>query len=141
MTLQLKNRFLMRFLYKFTNIIFLILAFILMSSCSVISSDLSCKYNHIDCNRFNYKSIDGFKASVMSHASEWDLMDPSSVLSNQIINKDLSINSLKDSELLIESNPDNMFVLGQYLLNNEKPREWLFISEQAFIKSWNQFSR
>jgi hypothetical protein len=141
MTLQLKNKFLMRLLYKFANIIFLFLVFILMSSCSFISSDLSCKYNEIDCYRFDYKSIDSFKASVKSHASEWGLMDPSSALSDQIINKELSIHSLKDSELLIKTNPRNMFVLGRYLLDNQKSREWLFVSEQAFIRSWNKLGR
>ena len=72
---------------------------------------------------------------------KWSLSDPSNALSVQILSKDLSINSIEDSEFLIESNPENMFVLGQYLIDNQKPREWLFVSEQAFIRSFNNLGR
>jgi len=127
--------------YKIRNIFFVILASILISSCSVISEDLSCKFTEIDCYRFDYTSIDHFRDSVEDHSLKWSLSDPSNALSGQILSKDLSINSIEDSEFLIESNPENMFVLGQYLIDNQKPREWLFVSEQAFLRSWNKLSR
>jgi len=30
---------------------------------------------------------------------------------------------------------------GIYIKNNQKPREWLFIGEQVFLRSWNSLSR
>ena len=86
-------------------------------------------------------SIDNFKDSVTEYASQWNLQDPSGALSNLTINKELSINSSKDSELLIETNPEDIYVLAKYITGNQKPREWLFLAEQAFLRSWNNLNR
>ena len=131
----------MRFLYNIKYIFFILLASINLSSCSVISDDISCQFTEINCYRFEYTSIDRFKDSVESHSYKWSLSDPSKVLSDQVIIKDLSINSLNASEALIEANPESMFVLGSYIIENQKPREWLFIAEQAFIRSFNNLGR
>ena len=117
------------------------LASINLSSCSVISDDISCQFTEINCYRFEYTSIDRFKDSVESHSYKWSLSDPSKVLSDQVLIKDLSINSLQASKTLIEANPESMFVLGSYIIENQKPREWLFIAEQAFIRSFNNLGR
>jgi hypothetical protein len=113
----------------------------LLSSCSVISDDISCQFTEIDCYRFEYTSIDTFKDSVEDYSYKWSLVDPSKALTDQILYKKLSINSSQDSEALIETHPENMFVLGNYLIDNQKPREWLFIAEQAFIRSFNSLVR
>jgi len=131
----------MRFLYNIKYIFFILLASINLSSCSVISDDISCQFTEINCYRFEYTSIDRFKDSVESHSYKWSLSDPSKVLSDQVIIKDLSINSLNASEALIEANPESMFVLGSYIIENQKPREWLFVAEQAFIRSFNNLGR
>jgi hypothetical protein len=128
-------------LYKLKNKLIFVFLAILLSSCSVISEELSCKFSEIDCYRFNYSSIDNFKDSVTEHASQWSLQDPSSALSNLTISKELSINSSKDSELLIETNPEDIYVLAKYITENQKPREWLFLAEQAFLRSWNNLNR
>lgn len=128
-------------LYKLKNKLIFVFLTILLSSCSVISEELSCKFSEIDCYRFNYSSIDNFKDSVTEHASKWNLKDPSSALSNLTISKELSINSSKDSELLIETNPEDIYVLAKYITENQKPREWLFLAEQAFLRSWNNLNR
>ena len=127
-------------LYKLKNKL-LILLMMIVSSCSIISDELSCKLSEIDCYRFNYSSIENFRDSVTEHASQWNLQDPSSALSNLTINKELSINSSKDSELLIETNPEDIYVLARYITENQKPREWLFLAEQAFLRSWNNLNR
>ena len=114
---------------------------IFLSSCSVISDDISCHFTEIDCYRFDYTSIETFKGSVKEYSYNWSLSDPSKALSDQILIKDLSINSSQDSENLIKENPENMFVLGSFLIENQKPREWLFVAEQAFIRSFNILSR
>ena len=114
---------------------------ILLSSCSVISDELSCKFSEIDCYRFDYSSMDQFKDSVTEHAEKWSLKDPSIALSQLTTNKDLSIKSSKDSETLITAYPEDIFILGRYISENHKPREWLFVAEQAFIRSWNPLTR
>ena len=128
-------------LYKIKNKLIFVFLAILLSSCSVISDEVSCKFSEIDCYRFNYSSIDNFKDSVTEHASQWSLQDPSSALSSLTISKELSINSSKDSELLIETNPEDIYVLAKYITEKQKPREWLFLAEQAFLRSWNNLNR
>ena len=131
----------MQFPYKIKNLFFTLLTSFFLSACSVISDDISCQFTEIDCYRFDYTSIKTFKDSVEDHSFKWSLSDPSKALSNQILIKDLSINSLQESETFIENNPESMFVLGSFLIKNQKPREWLFVSEQAFIRSFNKLSR
>jgi len=127
-------------LYKLKNK-FLILSIMIVSSCSIISDELSCKFSEIDCYRFNYSSIENFRDSVTEHASKWDLKDPSDALSNLTINKELSIKSSNDAEELILTNPEDIYVLARYITENQKPREWLFLAEQAFLRSWNNLNR
>ena len=128
-------------LYKIKKHIFIFLMTIVLSSCSVISEELSCKFSEIDCYRFNYSSMDQFKDSVTEYAEKWSLKDPSNALLKLTTNKDLSIESSKDSESLIETHPEDIFVLGRYISENHKPREWLFLGEQAFLRSWNNLNR
>lgn len=131
----------MRFPYKIKNLFLILLTFVVVSSCSVISDDISCQFAEVDCYRFDYTSIETFKDSVENHSYKWSLSDPSKALSKQIIIQDLSINSLQESEAFIENHPESMFVLGSFLIENQKPREWLFVSEQAFIRSFNNLGR
>ena len=131
----------MLFHYKSKNKFFVILLSFLISSCSVISDDISCQFTEIECYRFDYTTIENFKDSVQEYSFKWSLSDPSKALSSQILINDLSINSMQDSEILIKDNPENMFVLGSYLIENQMPREWLFVAEQAFIRSFNNLSR
>ena len=127
-------------LYKLKNK-FLILSIMIVSSCSIISDELSCKFSEVDCYRFNYSSIENFRDSVTEHASKWDLKDPSDALSNLTINKELSIKSSNDAEELILTNPEDIYVIARYITENQKPREWLFLAEQAFLRSWNNLNR
>ena len=131
----------MRFPYKIKNLFLILLTFVVVSSCSVISDDISCQFTEVDCYRFDYTSIETFKDSVENHSYKWSLSDPSKALSKQILIQDLSINSLQESEAFIENHPESMFVLGSFLIENQKPREWLFVSEQAFIRSFNNLGR
>ena len=131
----------MQSLYKIKKHIFFVLITIALSSCSVISDQLSCKFSEIDCYRFDYSSMDQFKDSVTEYAEKWSLKDPSNSLLKLTANKDLSIESSKDSESLIETHPEDIFVLGRYISENQKPREWLFVGEQAFLRSLNNLNR
>ena len=131
----------MLLLYKIKNKVLLSFLVIALSSCSVISEELSCKLSEIECYRFDYSSIDNFKYSVDEYSQQLGLANPSSVLSGLTKNMELSINSSIDAENLILESPESIYALGIYIKNNKKPREWLFIGEQAFLRSWNSLSR
>ena len=127
--------------YKFKYKILLSFLVIALSSCSVISEEFLCKSSEIECYRFDYSSIDNFKDSVEEYSQQWSLPNPSSALSGLTINMELSINSSIEAENLIIESPESIYALGIYIKNNQKPREWLFIGEQAFLRSWNSLSR
>ena len=131
----------MLLLYKIKNKVLLSFLVIALSSCSVISEELSCKFSEIECYRFDYSSIDNFKDSVDEYSQQLGLANPSSVLSGLTKNMELSINSSIDAENLILESPESIYALGIYIKNNKKPREWLFIGEQAFLRSLNSLSR
>ena len=131
----------MLLLYKIKNKVLVSFLVIALSSCSVISEDLSCKLSEIECYRFDYSSIDNFKDSVDEYSQQLGLGNPSSILSGLTKNMELSINSSIDAENLILESPESIYALGIYIKNNKKPREWLFIGEQAFLRSWNSLSR
>lgn len=131
----------MLLLYKIKNKVLLSFLVIALSSCSVISEEFLCKSSEIECYRFDYSSIDNFKDSVDEYSQQSGLANPSSALSGLTINMELSINSSIEAENLILESPESIYALGIYIKNNQKPREWLFIGEQAFLRSWNSLSR
>ena len=95
----------MLLLYKIRNKILFSFLVIALSSCSVVSEELSCKFSEIECYRFDYSSIDNFKDSVDEYSQQWGLANPSSTLSALTINKEMSINSSIDAENLILESP------------------------------------
>ena len=131
----------MLLLYKFKYKILLSFLVIALSSCSVISEELSCKFSEIDCYRFDYSSIDNFKDSVDEYSLQWSLSDPTNDLSKITPKEGLSINSSVEAENLILESPESIYALGIYIKNNQKPREWLFVAEQAYLRSWNGLGR
>ena len=131
----------MLLLYKFKYKILLSFLVIALSSCSVISEELTCKFSEIDCYRFDYSSINNFKDSVVEYSHQWSLSDPSNALSKVTSKKELSINSSVEAENLILESPESIYALGIYIKNNQKPREWLFVAEQAYLRSWNSLVR
>jgi len=131
----------MLLLYKIKIKIFLYFLIITLSSCSVISEELSCKFSEIDCYRFDYSSIDNFKDSIDEYSLQWSLSDPTNALNKLTPKEELSINSSVEAENLIIERPESIYALGVYIKNNQKPREWLFVAEQAYLRSWNSLVR
>jgi hypothetical protein len=131
----------MLLLYKFKYKVLLSFLVITLSSCSVISEELSCNFSEIDCYRFDYSSIDNFKDSVEEHSQQWSLSDPKDALTKITPQEGLSINSSVEAENLILESPESIYALGVYIMNNQKPREWLFVAEQAYLRSWNSLVR
>ena len=120
---------------------------LLLSSCSVttessaLTEKLSCDIPEIECYRFNYSSLENFKKSYILHLSKWGKQVPENVLSGLTEDKRLFILSLEEAEELILKDPNDIYVLGKYIDMKKKPQEWIFIAEQAFLRSWNSFER
>ena len=112
-------------------------------SCHHQSADLSCEEQGIDCYRFDYATINSFKQSVTHYAERWQLSSPSPALSKLIDNETFqpTIDSIDNVVLWIESDPEQIYAFGRYVEREQKPREWLFVAEQAFIRSWNNVLR
>ena len=105
------------------------------------TSELACISPEINCYRFSYASLDEFSRTVPSYAIEFDLSSPTAALSAQLRSSLIEIYSSKDADLIISSNPELMYSLGKFIETNQIPREWLFIAEQTFIRSWNSLAR
>ena len=120
---------------------------LLLSSCSVttessaLTEKLSCDIPEIECYRFNYSSLENFKKSYILHLSKWGKQVPENVLSNLTEDKRLFIWSLEEAKELILKDPNDIYVLGKYIDNEKKPREWIFVAEQVFFRSWNTLLR
>ena len=52
-----------------------------------------------------------------------------------------NVNSLNESRLLIEFHPNFFLSFNRYIEKYNKPREWLFVVEQTFLRSFNQLER
>ena len=139
--LHLKVSFHILLLSKVKNKLLFTFTAIILSACSVALEELSCELPEIDCYRYDYSSIDNFKNSLIQHSYKWNKKVPTHVLSHIVEHKKLSIVSLRDAEKLIITNPNDIFVLGKYIEKQRKPREWLFVAEQAFLRSWNNLNR
>ena len=135
--LHLKVSFYILLLSKVKNKLLFIFTAIILSACSVTHEELSCELPEIDCYRYDYSSIENYKNSYIQYLSKWNKKVPTHVLSHIVEHKKLSIVSLRDAEKLIITNPNDIFVLGKYIEKQRKPREWLFVAEQAFLRSWN----
>jgi len=72
---------------------------------------------------------------------KWSLSNPSKALEKLAKDSPININSANEASALITSQPELIFLVGQFIEIYNKPREWLFVSEQAFIRSWNNLSR
>ena len=104
---------------------------------------LSCEQQWIDCYRFDYATINSFKESVTHYAERWQLSSPSPALSKLMNNETFqpTIDSIDNVILWAESNPEQIYAFGRFVEREQKPREWLFVAEQAFIRSWNNILR
>ena len=106
-------------------------------------ASLSCKDPGIDCYRFDYTSIRSFSKSVILHAEDWRLKSPKIALSKITEHGtfEFDISSTNTVNSFFEQRPETIYAFGRYVERENKPREWLFVAEQAFIRSWNSLLR
>ena len=119
----------------------ILLIFGVLVSFNVFSLGLSCSDKEINCFRFDYSSMDAFKKTVNIYTNKWSLSEPEIALLSLKKITVFNVNSLNESRLLIEFHPNLIFSFGQYIEKYNKPREWLFVAEQSFLRSFNQLGR
>lgn len=111
--------------------------------CDQVIGDLSCDQQEIDCYRFDYDSIESFNKSVIRHADRWHLSSPVTALSRVQPEKKWffpEVDSIENANCFIEQYPEKIYAFGRYVDKKRKPRVWLYIAEQAFLRSWNPLS-
>jgi hypothetical protein len=106
----------------------------------ILAGELVCDVN-IDCNRFDYTSKENFNKSVISYAVRWGLKNPTPILSKIGETHEVHICSIDDGLSLIEENPSFIYFIGKYVEKNKRPKEWLYIFEQSFLRKFNDLKR
>lgn len=112
----------------------------LLLSTRIFASELVCNVN-IDCNRFDYASTETFNESVINYAAKWSLNTPVVILQKVSETNEVTICSIDDGLNLIEKDPGFIYVIGKYIEKNKKPKEWLYIFEQSFLRKFNNLQR
>ena len=54
---------------------------------------------------------------------------------------EVNIRSIDDGLSLIEKDPGLIYVIGKDIERNKKPKEWLYIFEQSFLRKFNNLQR
>ena len=109
-------------------------------NCDHVVGDLSCDQQEIDCYRFDYNSLENFRKSVIRHADRWHLSSPTAALSRVHLEKNWifpEVDSIENASCVIEQHPEKIYAFGQFVEREKKRREWLYVAEQAFLRSWN----
>lgn len=118
------------------TIVLLCFAFFGLNS---FSKELSCNVD-INCDRFDYTSVDSFNQSVIDYAEKWNLNNPNYILYK--VNKvSITVNSINDGLALIKESPELIYSMGKYIEVSGKPKEWQYVFEQSFIRSFNNLKR
>ena len=112
----------------------------LLLSTNIFASELACNVN-IDCNRFDYASKADFNESVINYAAKWSLNTPVVILRKVSETHEVNIRSIDDGLSLIEKDPGLIYVIGKDIERNKKPKEWLYIFEQSFLRKFNNLQR
>ena len=112
----------------------------LLLSTRIFAIELVCNVN-IDCNRFDYASKETFNESVINYAAKWSLNTPMVILQKVSETHEVNIRSIDDGLSLIEKDPGLIYVIGKDIERNKKPKEWLYIFEQSFLRKFNNLQR
>ena len=104
-------------------------------------TESSCIHGEVDCHRFDYLTPVAFLDSVINYAHKNSMAVPFEILSNLTMDAFIQIESLEQAEWIIDRNPEHILILGQRIIRQDMPYEWLFAAEQTFLRSWNNLSR
>jgi hypothetical protein len=106
---------------------------------------VGCHSKHINCQRFDYRSLTQFNASLMAHMERWNLNVPSRML-EQIHAKELPVRTTKLASLAdyieaINQRPGDIFLLVKQAREKGFNTYETFLMEQAFLRSIIDLSR
>ncbi len=104
-------------------------------------TESSCIHGEADCHSFDYLTPVAFLDSVINYAHKNSMAVPFEILSNLTMDAFIQIESLDQTEGIIERNPEHILILGQRIIRQDMPYKWLFAAEQTFLRSWNNLSR
>jgi|APSaa5957512622_1039677.scaffolds.fasta_scaffold275780_1 hypothetical protein len=104
------------------------------------SNELSCDMD-INCDRFEYTSVERFKQSVIDYAEKHHLNSPGYVLHSVSDIALVKVKSMADGLIIIEENPGLIYSMGRNIESSNKPKEWRYAFEQSFIRSFNSLKR
>jgi len=108
-------------------------------SLNSLSKELSCNVD-INCERFDYTSVDRFNQSVVNYVEKWSLKNPDYVL-YEVNDNPVEVSSMSECLILIRKSPELIYSMGKYIEGSDKPKEWQYIFEQSFIRSFNSLKR
>jgi hypothetical protein len=52
----------------------------------------------------------------------------------------IQVESLEQAKGIIENNPEHLLILGQQIIRQDMPYEWLFAAEKVFLRNWSNLS-
>jgi|TARA_B100000929_G_scaffold284311_1_gene266440 hypothetical protein len=100
----------------------------------------SCTPGAIDCHHFDYLDPVTFLDSIINYAHNNTITVPFEILSNLTMDAFIQIESLEQAEGIIENNPEHILILGQQIIRQDMPYEWLFAAEKVFLRNWSNSS-
>ena len=100
-------------------------------------TESSCTPGAIDCHHFDYLDPVTFLDSIINYAHKNSIAVPFEILSNLTMDAFIQIESLEQAEGIIENNPEHILILGQQIIRQDKPYEWLFAAERVFLRNWS----
>jgi hypothetical protein len=104
-------------------------------------TESSCTPGETDCHLFDYSTPVAFLNTVVNYAHKNSMPVPIEILSGLTVEAFIQIESLKQAEGIIEINPEHILILGQRIISQDMPYDWLFAAEQSFLRSWRNLSR
>ena len=100
-------------------------------------AESSCTPGAIDCHHFDYLDPVTFLDSIINYAHKNSIAIPFEILSNLTMDAFIQIESLEQAEGIIENNPEHILILGQQIIRQDMPYEWLFAAERVFLRNWS----
>jgi len=105
-----------------------------------IPTKSSCTSATIDCHLFDYVDPVTFLDSIINYAHKNSITVPFEILSNLTMDAFIQVESLEQAKGIIENNPEHLLILGQQIIRQDMPYEWLFAAEKVFLRNWSNLS-
>ncbi|MDP6727849.1 MAG: hypothetical protein QF407_02810 [Gammaproteobacteria bacterium] len=100
----------------------------------------SCTPGAIDCHHFDYLDSVTFLDSIINYAHKNSITVPFEILSNLTMDAFIQVESLEQAKGIIKNNPEHLLILGQQIIRQDMPYEWLFAAEKVFLRNWSNLS-